>query len=292
MYGGIPSDDYVSHNHVGLDGLLYELITWQESAKGGGRWVVVNGELIDISKDKWLATGTSLANISPPLTGRVVDLLTPVERNWNFHKIRATFPPGIAIEVAQTPISWTAEKDFLTWTHFKNGLLTAKSTCHNLKKKEDYRNRGPSSSNGGISLLWKELWKAKVPQKIKMFSWKAHNAVPVFENLKKRRVLPNPSCPTIIKIQNLKKDYISTSVQISFAQHSNQQSADQPQCGVPLLRAMQNVTWMQERWNQVAHRLANLALRDQLPTFWQSSLPLEISRLIGKDKSLILPRAV
>lgn len=54
----------------------------------------------------------------------------------------------------------------------------------------------PSGSTTVHSEIWKWIWNANVPQKIKVFVWKAClNILPTRENLLKRRIHPNGLCP-------------------------------------------------------------------------------------------------
>lgn len=49
---------------------------------------------------------------------------------------------------------------------------------------------------GVDGLVWKEIWKSKVPQKIKIFLWKAcQNILPLGENMFKRRLVVQNVCP-------------------------------------------------------------------------------------------------
>lgn len=44
--------------------------------------------------------------------------------------------------------------------------------------------------------IWKAIWQAKVPQKIKLFLWKAcHNCLPIQVNLRQRRLCSSAMCP-------------------------------------------------------------------------------------------------
>ena len=43
--------------------------------------------------------------------------------------------------------------------------------------------------------IWTKIWKANVPNKIKVFAWKAsQNALPTLDNLLHRRVIKNATC--------------------------------------------------------------------------------------------------
>ena len=44
--------------------------------------------------------------------------------------------------------------------------------------------------------IWKRIWDAKVPNKIRVFTWRlCHEIIPVFDNLFKRKMDVQPLCP-------------------------------------------------------------------------------------------------
>ena len=54
-----------------------------------------------------------------------------------------------------------------------------------------------SSSKIAVEMVWCSIWKAKVPNNIKMFAWRAcHKVLPACANLVNRRVLTQPLCPS------------------------------------------------------------------------------------------------
>ena len=54
----------------------------------------------------------------------------------------------------------------------------------------------PSSSDSdGVRSFWKFIWHLKVPNKVKVFTWRAcSRALPTKENLKKRKVVDSSVC--------------------------------------------------------------------------------------------------
>ena len=54
---------------------------------------------------------------------------------------------------------------------------------------------GESLEHRAFGSLWSRLWKAKVPNKIKIFSWRAClNILPTQDNLIRRRVVERVRC--------------------------------------------------------------------------------------------------
>ena len=54
---------------------------------------------------------------------------------------------------------------------------------------------GETSVQRASTSLWLRVWKARVPNKVKLFSWRAcQNILPTRDNLVRRRVVEDASC--------------------------------------------------------------------------------------------------
>jgi hypothetical protein len=65
-------------------------------------------------------------------------------------------------------------EDFVSWLPESNGIFTVRSAYwpgiqHNLDAK---RNVQCSSEQNGERKIWELVWRAKVPQKLRIFAWK------------------------------------------------------------------------------------------------------------------------
>ena len=66
---------------------------------------------------------------------------------------------------------------------------------HITSPKTGTRGRGESSDLSSMKQFWQRLWKAKIPNKIKAFSWRAYqNILPTKMNLFHRQVIEDPTC--------------------------------------------------------------------------------------------------
>lgn len=162
-------------------------------------WKIANGEDIDIVHDRWVGDGGMVnLRINHGVT-RVSDLMEASRRGWDVTKIRELFSGQDAIRIIQTPVCWTATKDVLFWPKARSGEYSIKSCYYALKKEEDQARRDaalPSSSAGISREIWKIVWETNVPQKIKIFMWKAcNNILPVKDNLRRRRLSRDSVCP-------------------------------------------------------------------------------------------------
>ena len=87
-------------------------------------------------------------------------------------------------------------QDLIVWIHTRNGKYSVKSGYHMAKQLEleDY-NAGECSSQRVPNPIWSKIWKANVPNKIKVFDWRAgQNALPTLDNLLRRQVIENATC--------------------------------------------------------------------------------------------------
>lgn len=68
-----------------------------------------------------------------------------------------------------------------------------------------------SSNASGYAKLWKHLWKANIPPKVKNFTWRVcHNIFPTKVNLKRKGVRVEPKCRIYQGEQEVAKHVIFT----------------------------------------------------------------------------------
>ena len=87
-------------------------------------------------------------------------------------------------------------QDVLAWSFTKNGRYYVKSGYHVAKQLRLVKtNSGEALVQPSNISLWSRIWKARDPNKIRIFSWRAcHNILPTKDNLVKRRVLKDAWC--------------------------------------------------------------------------------------------------
>ena len=142
----------------------------------GSRWVVGNGEQIDIWKDRWLPTPDSFKVVSPMTnlgSCKVAWLLDKETRSWDVCKVRSSFLPHEADTILGIAICPRWLKDSLIWAWTADGRFSVKSAykvaqkC--LKESSHKANAGSASKNDKMKSLWNLIWKLKCPNKIKQF---------------------------------------------------------------------------------------------------------------------------
>lgn len=98
--------------------------------------------------------------------------------------------------ILQVPLSRRVVQDVLVWSSSKKGRYSVRSGYFVAKqlRKEEFK-AGESSEHKADGPLWSRIWKAEVPNKIKIFSWRAcHNILPTQDNLIRRRVGESAQC--------------------------------------------------------------------------------------------------
>lgn len=93
--------------------------------------------------------------------------------------------------IRKVPIN-LASSDKYVWHYDKCGNYSAKSV-YRVFMKNKIRS---SSSNNSMAKVWSNLWKLKVPAKVKHFCWKTLNGfIPTRVNLHRRGIQTNVMCP-------------------------------------------------------------------------------------------------
>ena len=109
-------------------------------------------------------------------------------------RIDRCFLPFEAAKIKSLPVCMTPQEDILIWPKSKEGVCTVKSGYQLLCEMED-KELASASTTGGTKKLWADLWKLRVPNKVKKFAWRAcTNSLPTMENLLKRKVVQSALC--------------------------------------------------------------------------------------------------
>nr|CCA66036.1 hypothetical protein [Beta vulgaris subsp. vulgaris] len=113
---------------------------------------------------------------------------------WNVELLNTLFQPWESTAIQRIPVALQKKPDQWMWMMSKNGQFTVRSAYYH-ELLED-RKTGPSTSRGPNLKLWQKIWKAKIPPKVKLFSWKAiHNGLAVYTNMRKRGMNIDGACP-------------------------------------------------------------------------------------------------
>ncbi|XP_020969282.1 uncharacterized protein LOC110267813 [Arachis ipaensis] len=162
-----------------------------------GRWSVGSGEGIHIWDDNWVVGIDKLRRVGESQHRRVSELVREGE-GWDLDKIREIFHANEIERITRTPISLINKKDHFVWPYRNDGQYSVKSGYQAAKEEKDTKEftmLGKASTSQNSKEIWERIWRLPVPEKVKMFLWKAvHGILPVNANLYQRKSALTPKC--------------------------------------------------------------------------------------------------
>ena len=108
--------------------------------------------------------------------------------------IRTAFLPSEANAILKIPHSLPNDK--LIWMGNNWGEFTVKSAYHIAHYLVEAKEEVESSKGDPFKPLWKNLWRLKLPTKVKIFAWRACvNGLPPMEKVCTRGISTSNECP-------------------------------------------------------------------------------------------------
>lgn len=163
----------------------------------GLRKVIGDGRATNIWRDPWiphLPHFRVLHSGDQPNGAAMMVSELIINGRWNREELGKWFSEWEIAEILKILIPMRVCEDRWAWHFTKNGEFAVRSAYYiDIQAKRRDRASTSMSNNLGI---WKRLWNAEVPEKIKNFGWRAlHNGLPVRGNLGKRGTNVDDSCP-------------------------------------------------------------------------------------------------
>ena len=110
--------------------------------------------------------------------------------------IRSAFLPFEADAILKIPLSRSLPDDKLIWMGNNRGEFTVKSAYHIAHCLVESKEEVESSNGDPFKPLWKNLWRLKLPAKVKIFAWRACvNGLPTMEKVCSRGISTSSDCP-------------------------------------------------------------------------------------------------
>lgn len=108
---------------------------------------------------------------------------------WNLNLLYTTLPQNITHHIAGMDTALNPHiKDCIMWHGHPNGAYTANSSYKWLTNQLNVNSNASDNS-------WTWIWKAHIPEKIKILLWIAcHNSLPSVVVLNHRGIIPSPIC--------------------------------------------------------------------------------------------------
>lgn len=173
-----------------------------EVLKRGMRWRIGNGVGTRIGEDPWLPLPKYFKPVTP-LTEDwkqqpVSSLIDEHTRTWNYELVYSLFQTQEAKAITRLPLSRFGAADKRVWHWTRNGMFTVKSAYYVALEVLQDKNRcasGRGETSGTSRTPWNKLWKLDIPNKVKIFLWKACKAIlPTNDFLHNRHCSGSPSC--------------------------------------------------------------------------------------------------
>ena len=125
----------------------------------------------------------------------VCELINPELNVWRYEDIRTIFHSDEADAICQIPLSRRYVADTIVWLHNPRGEFTVKSAYHVARRILTGEARVGTSRGCAAKQIWATIWKLRIPNKIKVFAWRAcHEILPTTMNLTRRRVIHEDKC--------------------------------------------------------------------------------------------------
>jgi ribonuclease HI len=167
--------------------------------KKGVVWRVGDGASIRLWRDNWLPRPFSMKPIGSTRScrlRRVSHLIDQRLKTWDEAKVRKYFYQCDVEEILKIKLSPNIGTDWVSWYFEKSGLFSVRS-AYRLAMREKYEVgvMASSATPEGERSVWKAIWHANVPSKVKVFAWKVvRNGLPTRLNKKHPHLEQESSC--------------------------------------------------------------------------------------------------
>ncbi|KAL0016451.1 hypothetical protein SO802_003520 [Lithocarpus litseifolius] len=156
-------------------------------------WQVGNGQSMCIREDKWLPDQICKSVMIPPPSlppdAKVSLLIDPESATWKVDQVQQLFIPLDAKLILSIPQSARLPPDRLIWSQTPMGVFTTHN-AYKMLANSAMANNASSSNPNPQKQFWRGLWKLHVPNKVKVFAWRACNrALSIMDNLVRRHIV-------------------------------------------------------------------------------------------------------
>lgn len=174
------------------------LMSAKEVIEAGARWQIGDDQSVGIWTDRWLPEQAKFKVWSPvailPQDAKVCELIDPNTMKWRRDLVFSIFNRFEAQQIVNIPLSLRLPEDKLIWHWERDGEYSVRSAYHVIFE-EKIRDAAESSNARGKK-IWKEIWRAEVPNRIRNFLWRlVRSILPTKVNLRRKGVALDTTCP-------------------------------------------------------------------------------------------------
>ena len=171
------------------------ILSARDVVRKGMVWRVGNGHSVCIREDKWLPNQVCKTVMLPPpsfpLDAKVCNLIDPESAIWKVDQVQQLFTPFDAKLILSIPLNARLPPNHLIWSHTPMGVFTTRS-AYKMLANSALVNNASSSNPNPQKKFWRGLWKLQVPNKVKVFAWRALRTM---DTLIRRHVVDENLCP-------------------------------------------------------------------------------------------------
>ncbi|KAM6577068.1 hypothetical protein CsatB_028905 [Cannabis sativa] len=165
----------------------------QRVVQMGARWKVGSDSKVAVTGEPWLLFGDNpcITSIHPALSTAVVGNLMEIGgERWDLELLQDLFNSRDVAAISSVPILQHPAADELVWHHELSGNYSVKSAFNLIQKEKGAWNSIEASE------FWNELWRLKIPPKIKNLIWRGGtNCLSTKVQLITKRVDVDSLCP-------------------------------------------------------------------------------------------------
>ncbi|KAL9426438.1 hypothetical protein AB3S75_033257 [Citrus x aurantiifolia] len=174
---------------------IWRSILWgRQIIQKGMRWRIGSGDSVQVYKSQWIPRPQNFKPIAPATLSEDANVACLIDANhqWKETLIHQHFSKEDAEKILQIQLPNSPQPDQILWHYDKKGQYSVKSGYQIARK---IKHSDESSCSENSSGQWNVIWAMELPEKIKIFTWRAvKNLLPTAENLWKRRVVHDPIC--------------------------------------------------------------------------------------------------
>lgn len=167
----------------------------------GTRFQIGDGHQVSLWNDPWLPLPHSFKPYSLPMEGtelwNVGDIIDQENHSWIHSVITELFTDADSDIILQIPLSLRISEDRVCWHFDKHDMYNVKSGYHIAQLIASNEMQGSSferSDNTRMN-LWKKVWSAHVPPKVRVFMWRLLlGNLPTRVALSKKFLIPEMHC--------------------------------------------------------------------------------------------------
>ncbi|KAL5781697.1 hypothetical protein ACOSP7_006726 [Xanthoceras sorbifolium] len=184
-----PSSSFFESKVGRMPSFTWRSILWgRDVLLKGLRWKIGNGESVRVYEDSYLPRDSTFRVFSPRILpeGVTVSALLQEPGFWHVDIVMRYFIHEEADLILSLPLSLHPRRDSFLWHFDSRGLFSVRSA---YKVALGLQQESLASSSKGALEVWKHLWKFDVPNKIKVFAWRACKEIlPTNLNLSKKGI--------------------------------------------------------------------------------------------------------